>query len=157
MREIVARIWYAILGFGSLVVGIGVSGGIAAASHELGVWAYPVFFAVYVSMFAFVLVILIPKHKGGEVVIPSLKRFALVDEERFEKSAWSWVRKRGMPFFILVATIVLGPFFTAILTRFLGVTEKKAWLYGVTSSAIAVVFWISIYLGVADWIKGLLQ
>lgn len=157
MREIVARIWYAILGFGSLVVGIGISGGIAAASHELGVWAYPVFFAVYVLTFAFVLVVLIPKHKGGEIVIPSLKRFALVDEERFEKGVWSRIRKCGMPFFILVATIVLGPLFTAVLIRFFGVTEKKAWLFGVTSSMIAVVFWISIYLGAADWIKGLLQ
>lgn len=153
----VARIWYAILGFGSLVIGIGVSGGVAAVSHELGVWAYPVFFAIYVAMFAFVLVILIPKHKEGGVVIPSLKRFTRVDEERFEKGMWSWVRKRGVPFFIFVATIVLGPFFTAILIRFLGITEKKAWLYGLSSSAVAVVLWISVYLGAMDWIKGLLQ
>lgn len=157
MREIVARIWYAMLGFGSLVIGIGISGGIAAASHELGLWAYPVFFAVYMLTFAFVLVVLIPTHKGGEVVIPSLKRFALVDEERFERGVWSRIRKCGMPFFILVATIVLGPLFTAILIRFFGVSEKKAWLYGVMSSMIAVAFWISIYLGVADQVAILLQ
>lgn len=157
VRDIIARIWYAILGFGSLVIGIGISGGIAALSHELGIWAYPALFVVYVSLFALVMLVLIPKHKEGEVAIPSLKRFAQVDEERFEKGAWSWVQKRGIPFFILVATIILGPFFTAILIRFLGITEKKAWLYGLTSSAIAVVLWTSIYLGATDWIKNLLQ
>ncbi len=157
VRDIIARIWYAILGFGSLVIGIGISGGIAALSHELGIWAYPALFVVYVLLFALVMLVLIPKHKEGEVAIPSLKRFAQVDEGRFEKGVWPWVQKRGVPFFIFVATVVLGPFFTAILIRFLGIAEKKAWFYGISSSGLAVMLWVSIYLGAVDWIKSQLQ
>lgn len=155
MREIVARVWFAVLGFGSLIVGVAISGGIAALSHQLGLLAYPVFFGVYVLLFAFVLVILIPKHKQGEVAIPAFRRFASVDEGRFEKGVWPWVQKQGVPFFILIATIMLGPFFTAILIRFLGISETKAWVYGIGSSVVAVLIWISIYLGFADWLKGL--
>lgn len=155
MRVTAARVWYAVLGIVSIIVTIAVSGAMAALCHALGYWAYPVSLAAYIGAFALIYVFLLPP--GGSRGTAAFAKRLGVEQARFEKGVWPWVMRRGIPFFVCVATVLLGPFFGAVLVRFLGISERRAWRYALVSSMVSVAIWVSVYLGFMDWVTSLLE
>ena len=153
MGKAAVRAWYLALGIVSVVVTVAVSGAMAALIHALGFWAYPVSFAMYIGAFAIVYVFLLPTDRAA--ASGGLVRYFGMDHGRFERGIWPWVMRRGTPFFVGAATVALGPFFGAVLVRFLGVPDRKAWRYALVASIVSVTMWVSIYLGFMDWLSSL--
>ncbi len=133
------------IGAGSILINIAMSGAVIALAQQLRFWAYPTFFGLGMVLSGIVM-----------VDIPWLRKYMTVDERRFQKGFWPWVRKRGAFVLVLVITFFIGPFIAALVMRFLlGLRGRRAWLYAAACNAISILFWISVYIGVTDWIRSL--
>jgi Zn-dependent protease len=155
---------------------IAISIGVVGAVHALGYWAYPTFFGVNVLLAAFVFLVLWPLDDAHRIKVPlftrCMARLACVpwianlfvwlrtrvafDERKLQKGIWAWARKRGPFFLVLVCSFFPGPFFAALVIRFLGLPPQRAWAYAVTTTMISTVVTISGYLGVIDGIRSFL-
>lgn len=144
---------YAGIGAGSILINIAVSGAVIALAQQLRYWAYPAFFGFGMFLTGLVLIVLVPPANKKSLIFPGLQQKLAFDETRLQKGIWPWVRRRGAFVLVLVVTFFIGPFVAALLIRFLGLREQKAWLYAFISNLVSVVFWISLYIGVTDWIK----
>lgn len=133
------------IGAGSILINIAMSGAVIALAQQLRFWAYPTFFAFGMLLSAIVL-----------IDIPWFRKYMTIDESRFRKGFWSWVRQRGAFALVLVTTFFIGPFIGALVLKYLlGMRGRKAWLYASVCNLISTVFWISVYIGVTDWLKSL--
>jgi len=146
------RIFYALIGVGSIVLTFGLSGFVVAATHHLRYWAYPTFFGVGILLAGSVLILMKPasRPRGSFWERPWVRRFLTVDEERLSRGIWPWVRRRGPFALVLAAAMIFGPFFAALVVRFLGLPERRAWLYVFLTTLVAVGFWVSVYLGLLE-------
>jgi hypothetical protein len=150
------RIFYSMVGAGALVAHIAMSGGYIALARTLRFWAYPTFFGLGMLLSGLVLIVLVPPKHKQEAAFPWLRKLVTLDERRFDKGIWPWLRQRGAFVLVLGATIILGPLIGAFAIRVLGLREQKAWLYAFVTNLISVSIWVSIYIGVFDWIKSML-
>jgi MFS family permease len=148
---------YAGIGAGSLLINIAMSGAVIALAQQLRFWAYPTFFGFGMLLSGLVLIVLVPPAHKQKVMFPWLRDRMVIDESRFSKGAWPWVRKRGAFALVLTTTFFVGPFVGALVIRFLGLREQKAWLYAFVTNLISVTVWISVYIGVTDWIRSMLS
>ncbi len=149
------RVVYALLGAGAVVANLALSGAIIASVQLLGPWAYPVHFGFGMFAASLVLAVLLPPKRRGMIAAKLGEKFVL-SEGRFSKGIWPKVRERGSFALVLTANILVGPFFAALVIRFLGLTEQKSWLYAFTTTLIGSAIWVSLYLGVFAAIRAYL-
>jgi uncharacterized membrane protein YeaQ/YmgE (transglycosylase-associated protein family) len=152
----ITKILYGGLALGALIVHVSIAGGTAALAHALGPWAYPTHFGIGMAQMCLVLVLLLPSRRRTGDDMPWWQKKLTIGEDRFSKGVWPWVRKRGAFALVLAGSLLVGPFFAGVVIRFLGLDERKAWVYGFVTTAIGSVFWISVYLGAVAWIRSLL-
>lgn len=144
---------YAGIGAGSILINVAMSGAVIALAQQLRFWAYPTFFGFGMLLSGLVLIVLVPPSHKQSIVFPGLRKHLTIDESRFSKGIWPWVRRRGAFALVLATTFFVGPFVGALVIRFLGLREQKAWLYAFVSNLVSTLFWISLYIGVTDWIR----
>jgi hypothetical protein len=150
-----AKIGYALGGIGAIVANLAISGAIIAGVRFLGWWALPGHFALGMLLAALVFVLLLPPHRKAIFAAGWAKKLTL-DEGRFQSGVWPWFRKRGPFVLVLAANFLVGPFFAALVIRFLGLRERKAWSYAFVTTLLSSVFWVAVYLGAIEWIRSLL-
>ncbi len=156
MKKLLPRLLYGFLAVASIVVNFMVSGLTIASVHVLGWLGYPAFFGFGMLLCGLVFCVLLPAHRKRIVSIPFIEKFLTVDDKRFAKGPWPWIRKRGPFALTLAASLLIGPFFAAMVIRFLGLNEHKAWVYAFFTTFVSTVVWVSIYLGALDLIKSAL-
>jgi len=154
--ELAVKIVYGVLAAAAIVANFAVSGFIIATVHSLRLWAYPAYFGAYMAIIGLFFIVLAPPKSRQHVVLPCFERFLTVDVKKFSGGFWTWVRKRGAFALVAVSSLVFGPLFAAVASRFLGLAERQAWIYSFLSTLITTVVWVSIYLGVTDVIRSLL-
>jgi hypothetical protein len=86
-----------------------------------------------------------------------LQRKLAPTESRFAGKYWSWARRRGAFAFTLAAAFFVGPVLAALVMRFLGLRDQRAWAYALITNAICSGFWVSVYLGGGEWVRSLLS
>lgn len=150
------KILYSLVGAGALFAHIALSGAYIALARSLRFWAYPAFFGFGMLLSGLVLIVLVPPKHKQNVAFPWLRKLVTFDEKRFEKGIWPALRRRGAFVLVLAVTIILGPLIGAFAIRFLGLREQKAWLFAFVTNLISVSIWISIYIGVIDWVVSML-
>jgi hypothetical protein len=158
-RNVGTKIAYGSVALLSLILNFALSGAVIATVNFLQLWAYPVMFLMGLGLIAFVLVILIPPKKKGAVDLFSSWRENLQTEhtKRMEKGIWKWASKRGAPVLIFASTLILSPFVGALIARFMGLDEHRAWRSCIVSTAVATVIVVSVYLGLGEWFRNLLS
>ncbi len=150
------RLLYAALALGSIAISLSVSALMIPSVHLLGWLSYPAHFGLSMMLTGIVLVILLPAHRKRTVSLPFVEKFLTVNDKRFEKRPWPWIRKRG-PFTLTMAvSFFVGPLAAAVVMRFLGLNEHKAWVYAFITCLISSLFWVSLYLGVFGLIRSAL-
>lgn len=155
MKNIVFKICVALASVAGIAAGFVFNGIAAVIIERLGFWGYPANFCFSMLLCGFVLVVLPPSGRKEPAASKCRRGFAL-DENRFKKEFWVKVRKRGPFALVLVANLLLGPFVAALVIRWLGYAGKKSWLYAATTTLVATIVWVSIYLGVIGWARSLL-
>lgn len=156
MKSILTKVWYAFLCLGSLVVALIFPGFTLTITKLVGIWAYPAFFLVNMGLVALVFEVVWPEGDPDQDTTPKiLKRFFRVDGSRFDKGWWPWFRSRGSLVFATFAAVTLGPPFAAVVLRILGSPRRQAWIHATIATAIAIGFWVSVYLGLLDSIRHL--
>jgi len=153
MKKVLIRLLFFILSVGAVIANFLISGLIIASIDTLRWLAYPTYFGAYMLLCGLVFTILVPASSKQAVTPPFLRRFLTVDDARFSKGAWLWVRQRGPFVLVLVSAVTLGPFFAALVIRFLGLSEHKAWLYSFTTTLINAAIWVSLYLGLFSAVR----
>lgn len=148
VKKILLRLFFFILSVSAVIANFAISGLIMASVHRLQWLAYPTYFGAYMLLCGLVFTVLVPVSSKHAVTPPFLRRFLTVDDARFSKGIWRWVRRRGAFTLVLVSALLLGPFFAALVIRFLGLSEHKAWLYSFSTTLINAAVWVSLYLGV---------
>ncbi len=146
------RLGYALLAIGAIIANFALSGAIIASVQMLGLWAYPVHFGFGMLCAGLVFVLFLPPRMRGVIAAKWGRKFAL-NESRFEKGIWPKVRARGSFVLVLVANVLIGPFFAALVIRFLGLNEQKSWLYAFVTTLVGSAIWVSIYLGGIAWVR----
>jgi hypothetical protein len=149
------KIGTAVLSVGGLIAGLAFSGVIAAGLQRLGYWAYPANFGLGMMLCGLVFVVLLPPSRKGFIATKWGQKFT-VNSAKFETGFWAGVRKRGPFALVLMTNILVGPFFAALVIRFLGYNEQKSWLYAFLTTLIASSLWVSVYLGAVGWIRSML-
>ncbi len=147
MKTVLVRLFFVVLTAGAVIANFAISGLIIACIGELRWMAYPAYFGAYMMLCGLVFTVLVPASSKQIVAPMFLRRFLTVDDSRFSKGIWPWVRRRGPFALVLAAALLLGPFFAALVIRFLGLNEHKAWLYSFSTTLINTAVWISFYLG----------
>ncbi len=148
------RLGYAALAISTIIFNIALSGVIVASVRLLGPWAYPAHFGFGMLCCGIVLLLLLPPSRKGLFASKWGHKFTL-SEGRFAKGFWPRVRARGPFVLVLVANVVIGPFFASLVIRFLGLTEQKSWLYAFTTTLVGSALWVSLYLGAFTWVRTL--
>ncbi len=156
MRTVLVRVFFAVLSVAAVIANFAISGLIIAGIGTLQCLAYPAYFGAYMMLSGLVFTVLVPASSKQAVTPPFLRRFLTVDDARFSKGIWPWVRQRGPFTLVLAAALLLGPFFAALVIRFLGLNEHKAWLYSFTTTLISTVIWVSFYLGAFSALRSFL-
>ena len=147
MKKILVRLFFAVLSVGAVIANFAISGLIIASIGTLQWLAYPAYFGAYMILCGLVFTVLVPASSKHVIAPPFLRRFLTVDDARFSKGIWIWVRRRGPFTLVLVSALLLGPFFAALVIRFLGLSEQKAWLYSFSTTLVNAAVWVSFYLG----------
>ncbi|MFA6603625.1 MAG: hypothetical protein WCT10_02150 [Patescibacteria group bacterium] len=150
------KIIYGVLAVAAIIANFAVSGFIIATVHSLRLWAYPAYFGAYMALVGLFFIVLAPPKSKPHVVLPCLERFLTVDERKFSGGFWMRVRQRGAFALVTVSSLVFGPLFAAVVSRFLGLAERRAWMYSFLATLFTTAVWVSIYLGVTDVIRSLL-
>jgi hypothetical protein len=150
-----AKIGYALGAAAAIGVNLAFSGVIVAGVRLLGYWALPAHFGLGMLLTGLVLIILLPPQRKALFAAGWAKKLTL-DDSRFEKGVWPWFRKKGPFVLVLAANFLIGPFFAALVIRFLGLREQKAWMYAFVTTLICSAFWISVYLGAIEWVRSFL-
>ncbi len=150
------KVLYSLVGAGALVAHLALSGAYIALARSLRFWAYPAFFGFGMLLTGLVLIVLLPPNHKQNAAFPWLRKLVTFDEKRFDKGVWPAIRRRGPFVLVLVSTIILGPLIGAFAIRLMGLREQKAWLYAFVANLISVGIWVSIYIGVIDWMKSML-
>ncbi len=150
-----AKIGYALGGVGAVIANFALSGVIIAGVRLLGWWALPAHFGLGMLLTGLVLIVLLPPQRKALFAAEWAKKLTL-DEGRFQGGVWPWFRKRGPFVLALAANFLVGPFFGALVIRFLGLREQKAWMYAFVTTLISSAFWVAVYLGAVEWVRSLL-
>lgn len=153
--KLFAKIGYAFGAVAAIVANLALSGVVIAGVRLLGWWALPAHFGLGMLLVGLVLIVLLPPRRKA-LFAPGWAKKLTLDEGRFEKGVWPWFRKRGPFVLVLGANFLIGPFFAALVVRFLGLREQKAWLYAFITTLLASAFWIAVYLGAVEWVRSLL-
>jgi hypothetical protein len=156
MKKLFVRLLYAVLSVGAIIANFAISGLIIAGVDHLKWLAYPAYFGAYMLLNGLVFLVIAPARRKDAVAIPFLRRFLTVDDKRFSKGIWLWVRERGPFALVLVSSLLLGPFPAAFVIRFLGLPEHRAWMYSFVTTLITAAIWVSFYLGIFGLIRSLL-
>ncbi len=129
-----------------LCIHFAIAGAIGAtAVHLLGYWAYLALFILNMGLVA------------GVLAVPWIRdRFAL-NPHRFEKRGWRWIRERGAFPLVLAAAVIIGPIYGAVVVRLLGMSGGRAWASALIATAVAVGFWVTVYLGGLSWLHSFIQ
>jgi len=151
--QIFARLAYGALTIFAIVANFAISGVIIAAIDTLHWLAYPAYFGSYMLLAGLVFTVIVPAHRKRTITIPFLQRFLNVDGRRFDHGAWGRIRQQGPLALTLASSLLLGPFFAALVIRFLGLPEHKAWMYAFASTLAAAAVWVSFYLGLFGLIR----
>jgi hypothetical protein len=149
------RLLYAALAIGAVIANFSISGLILANINHLKALAYPTYFGAYMLLSGLVFTVLAPVQGKRFITIPWLQRFLAVDDKKFESGIWSRLRRRGPFTLVLASAVLLGPFFAALVIRFLGLNEHKAWLWSFVTTLMATAVWVSIYLGAFGLLRSL--
>ena len=156
MKKLLTRLFYAALSVGAVIANFAISGLIIASINHLRELAYPAYFGAYMLLNGLVFLVIAPASRKDAVAIPFLRRFLTVDDQRFSKGIWLWIRQRGPFALVLASSLLLGPFFAALVIRFLGLSEHRAWMYSFVTTLLTAVLWVSFYLGVFGLVRSLL-
>jgi len=156
MRKLLLRLFYAVLSVGAVIANFAISGFIIASVDHLQWLAYPAYFGAYMLLNGLVFLVIAPARRKDSVAIPFLRRFLTVDDKRFSKGIWPWIRQRGPFALVLTSSLLLGPFFAALVIRFLGLSEHRAWMYSFVTTLLTAAIWVSFYLGVFGLFRSLL-
>lgn len=148
----ITKVGYTVAGIGAVVVNLMISGTIIAGVRLLGWWAFPAHFGLGMLLSGIVLVVLLPPKRKGYFSSRWAHKLS-VDERRFSRGVWPWIRKRGSFALVLAANFLVGPFFAALVIRFLGLSEQKSWMYAFVTTFISTTFWVSVYLGGTEWVR----
>jgi hypothetical protein len=153
LRERLIRYWSFILAALATFAGFSIAPIVVATHHEIGWLSYPLYFGSYMLLNGLVFTVLLPYRVKRAAALPVLQRWLRVDEKRFQSGVWPWLKSRGAFVTTLGASLLLSPFFAAVYIRFLGLPEKKAWVYAFTSTLVTTVVMVAIYSGVFHAIK----
>ena len=98
-----------------------------------------------------------PYRKKKDVAIPVLQKWLKVNDDRFSRGMWPWLKGKGAFAVVMVAAIIFGPFFATVVIRFLGLKEKVAWYYSFITTSIATAVWVPLYGGINDLIRSVIS
>jgi len=152
------KVIFGLIAFLDIVLRYAANGAMVVSVRSIGLWAFPAYFGLGMLWTGLVFFLLVPPKStkqfsyGGS---PWLKKRLEMDPSRFRSPTWKWIAAKGQMVLVTASVIFLGSLPAALLIRFFGYRERKAWLYAFVANALATVIVVALSFGIANLVYNL--